>query len=175
MTENIVITSIARTPQGNLLGSLKDVSSTTLGATAIRAAVTRSQLQPDMIQEVIMGCVLPAGLGQAPARQAAIHAGLPISTNCMTINKVCGSGMKAVMLAYDSLVAGTNEIFVAGGMESMTNAPYLALKARQGYRLGNSQFIDHMLWDGLEDAYGKRQSMGYFAEICAKEYFFFTR
>jgi acetyl-CoA C-acetyltransferase len=172
MNNSIVITGIARTPQGNLLGELKDCSAIQLGAVAIKAAVSRSQLQPENISDVIMGCVLPAGLGQAPARQAALAAGLANSTHCLTINKVCGSGMKAVMLAHDCLLAGSNEIYIAGGMESMTNAPYLALKARQGYRLGHSQLIDHMMWDGLEDAYGNRQSMGLFAEQCAGAYHF---
>ncbi|MDR3491269.1 MAG: acetyl-CoA C-acyltransferase [Gammaproteobacteria bacterium] len=169
---DIVIVSYARTPQGNLLGSLKDVSATTLGATAIQAAVNRANLKPTQIQEVIMGCVLPAGLGQAPARQAAIHAGIPTSANCMTINKVCGSGMKAVMLAHDSLILGNSEYVIAGGMESMTNAPYLTLKARQGYRLGHGVFIDHMMWDGLEDAYETGKAMGCFAETCAEDYKF---
>lgn len=170
----IVITGIARTPQGNLLGVLKDVAATELGSQAILAAIQRSNLPLDQVQEVIMGCVLPAGLGQAPARQAALLAGLPTSTPCTTINKICGSGMKAIMQAYDSIIAGSNSIFVVGGMESMTNAPYLLLKARQGYRLGHNELFDHMMLDGLEDAYQKKKPMGFFAEQCAEQ-FGFTR
>lgn len=168
----IVIVSIARTPQGKFLGALKNVSATTLGATAIKAAVERAELSSHCIQEVIMGCVLPAGLGQAPARQAALEAGLSNHTPCATINKVCGSGMKAVMLAHDMILADSEAIIVAGGMESMSNAPYLLAKARQGYRLGHGELIDHMMYDGLEDAYDKGMSMGTFAEACAKEYGF---
>jgi acetyl-CoA C-acetyltransferase len=169
----VVIVSIARTPQGNLLGALKDVTAPQLGATAIKAAMERAKLASEDIQEVIMGCVLPAGQGQAPARQAALGAGLATSTSCTTINKMCGSGMKAVMFAHDILLAeASHAIIVAGGMESMTNAPYLLSKARQGYRLGHSEIIDHMMLDGLEDAYEKGRPMGYFAEICAKEYGF---
>ncbi len=168
----IIVASIARTPQGNLLGVLKDVSAPELGSTAIKAAIERAMLTPDAIEEVIMGCVLPAGLGQAPARQAALAAGISIHTPCTTINKMCGSGMKAVMLAHDSLLAGSYSIYVAGGMESMTNAPYLIPKARQGYRLGHAEILDHMMYDGLEDAYEKGQPMGLFAEKCAAEYQF---
>lgn len=170
--ENIVIVSFARTPLGNLLGELKDFSGNQLGSHALKAAIERSELASQDIHEVIMGCVLPAGQGQAPARQAAIHAGIPESTPCTTINKVCGSGMKAVMFAHDMLLAGTGDIFAVGGMESMTNAPYLLLKARQGYRLGHSELYDHMMLDGLEDAYEKGRSMGYFAEQCVKKYGF---
>lgn len=169
--DTIVIVSLARTPLGNLLGELKDFSANQLGSHVLKAAVERASLQPIDVQEVIMGCVLPAGQGQAPARQASIHAGIPNSTPCTTINKVCGSGMKAVMLAYDMLLAGTGDIFAVGGMESMTNAPYLLLKGRQGYRLGQSELYDHMTLDGLEDAYEKK-SMGYFAEQCVKKYSF---
>lgn len=170
---SIVIVGIARTPQGNLLGALKDVTAPQLGSAAIKAAIERAQLSVQDVQEVIMGCVLPAGLGQAPARQAALGAGVPISTSCTTINKMCGSGMKAVMLAHDILLAeASHSIVVAGGMESMTNAPYLIPKARQGYRLGHGEILDHMMWDGLEDAYEKGRPMGYFAEQCAKEYGF---
>jgi len=165
----VVIVSIARTPTGKLLGSLKDVSATELGATVIKAAVERAKLTSNDIQEVIMGCVLPAGLGQAPARQAAIQAGLSVNTPCTTINKVCGSGMKAVMIAHDSILSD-NTIFVAGGMESMSNAPYLIPKARQGHRLGHGEILDHMMFDGLEDAYQKRSPMGLFAEECAAQY-----
>jgi len=170
----IVIVSIARTPQGNLLGVLKDVSAPQLGATAIRAAIDRAKVKPTDIEEVIMGCVLPAGQGQAPARQAALHANIPVDVSCTTINKICGSGMKAVMFAHDAIVAGTRNIIIAGGMESMTNAPYLLAKARQGYRLGHSEVLDHMMLDGLEDAYEKGKPMGFFAEQCAQQ-FGFTR
>lgn len=172
MQDSVVIVGAARTPQGNLLGSLKDVTATQLGSTVIKAVIERSQLLSHDIEEVLMGCVLPAGLGQAPARQAALHAGLPADTPCTTINKICGSGMKAVMLAHDSIRAGTHTIVVAGGMESMTNAPYLIPKARQGYRLGHGQILDHMMWDGLEDAYDVGRPMGFFAEQCAKQYGF---
>lgn len=167
----IIIASIARTPQGQLLGELKTATTPQLGATAIKSAIERAHLTPYDFDEVIMGCVLTAGLGQAPARQAALTAKLPSSVPCTTINKMCGSGMKAVMLACDALsVRENNAIFVAGGMESMTNAPYLIPKARQGYRLGHGQILDHMLWDGLEDAYDKGRHMGYFAELCVKKY-----
>jgi acetyl-CoA C-acetyltransferase len=168
----IVIVSIARTPIACLLGQLKDASAVQLGATAIKAAVERAHLKFDTIDEVIMGCVLSAGQGQAPARQAAIHAGLANSTVCTTVNKMCGSGMKAVMSAHDALMAGSHNIIVAGGMESMTNAPYLLPKARQGYRMGHAQMLDHMFYDGLEDAYDKGQLMGVFAEACAKQFNF---
>jgi acetyl-CoA C-acetyltransferase len=170
--DSVVIVGIARTPQGNLLGALKDVSATDLGATAISAAVKRANLSGNDIQEVLMGCVLPAGLGQAPARQAALKSGIPVSTPCTTVNKVCGSGMKTIMLAHDGILAGSQSMYVAGGMESMTNAPYLLLKGRQGYRLGHSELYDHMVLDGLEDAYDKGASMGSFAEACAKQYGF---
>jgi acetyl-CoA C-acetyltransferase len=168
----IVITSIARTPMGNLLGTLKDLTAPQLGATAIKAAVERSQLKPSDIDETIMGCVLPAGLGQAPARQASIAAGLPTSTGCVTVNKVCGSAMKAIMLAHDEILAGSYKVIVAGGMESMSNAPYLTAKARAGLRLGHAQLMDHMLLDGLEDAYDKGRSMGTFGEDCVAHYKF---
>lgn len=173
MNDAIVIVGMARTPQGKLLGALKDFAGTELGSFAIQAAIRKSGLKPEDIHEVLMGCVLPAGQGQAPARQAAIHAGIPTRASCTTVNKVCGSGMKTVMLGHDILRANASEaIIVAGGMESMTNAPYLCLKARQGYRLGHSEFIDHMLWDGLEDAYDRGKSMGYFADNFAKEWNF---
>lgn len=168
----VVIVSIARTPQGKLLGALKDMSATDLGATVIKAATERAQLSHNNINEVIMGCVLPAGLGQAPARQATIKAGLSEHTACSTLNKVCGSGMKAVMLAHDTILADPESIIIAGGMESMSNAPYLLLKARQGYRLGSSEVIDHMMFDGLEDAYDKGCAMGVFADQCATDYAF---
>ncbi len=168
----IVIVSAARTPMGALQGELKDFAAPQLGAAAIRAAVERAGVKPDQVQEVIMGCVLPAGQGQAPARQASLGAGLPLSTGCTTVNKMCGSGMKAAMLAHDLLVAGTNDIMVAGGMESMSNAPYLLPKARSGYRMGHQQVLDHMFLDGLEDAYEKGRLMGSFAEDCAGKYQF---
>jgi acetyl-CoA C-acetyltransferase len=168
----IVIVSIARTPIGNLLGELKSFSSVQLGSRVIEAAVERARLKLNDIHEVLMGCVLPAGLGQAPARQAALLAGIPNTTPCTTINKVCGSAMKAVMFAHDALRVGSTDIIVAGGMESMTNAPYLLLKGREGYRLGNNQIYDHMMLDGLEDAYDKGRPMGYFAELCAEQYGF---
>ncbi len=170
----IVITAVARTPMGGFNGDLKSFAAAELGAAAIRAAVERAGLKPAQIEEVIMGCVLPAGQGQAPARQAALGAGLPQATGCTTINKMCGSGMKAAMFAHDMLAAGTNSIMVAGGMESMTNAPYLLPKARAGYRMGHQQVIDHMFFDGLEDAYEKGRLMGSFAEDCAAS-FQFTR
>src|SRR3990167_259525 len=168
-TDPIVLVSFARTPIGNLLGELKDFSAYELGAHAINDAVLRAHLNPADIGEVWMGCVLPAGQGQAPARQAALLAKLPDSTPCTTLNKVCGSGMKAIMCAHDALQVGSASMMVAGGMESMTNAPYLLLKARQGYRLGHSEIYDHMMMDGLEDAYDKGKAMGYFAEQCAKK------
>ena len=168
----VVIASVARTAQGKFQGVLKDLTATQLGSEVIKAAVQRAGLSPADIQEVIMGCVLPAGLGQAPARQAALNAGLPNSTPCTTINKICGSGMKAVMFAHDAIIAGTNSIYVAGGMESMSNAPYLLPKARQGMRIGHGEILDHMMLDGLEDAYDKGRPMGFFAEQCAKEYNF---
>ena len=168
----IVITAIARTPMGGLQGDLTSLSAPDLGAEAIRAAVTRAGLKGGDIQEVIMGNVLSAGLGQAPARQASLSAGIPQSVGCTTINKMCGSGLKAVMLAYDLIRAGANDIMVAGGMESMTNAPYLLPKARSGYRMGHGQLIDHMFFDGLEDAYDKGKLMGVFVELCADEYKF---
>lgn len=168
----IVIVSMARTPIGNLQGILKDFSAVELGAHVIKAAVARADLTGDQIDEVLMGCVLPAGLGQAPARQAALSAGILSKTPCTTVNKVCGSGMKTVMIAHDSLLLGHARIIVAGGMESMTNAPYLLSKARQGYRLGHAEMFDHMMLDGLEDAYKKKHPMGYFAEECATQYHF---
>lgn len=168
----IVITGIARTPMGGFQGDFAGVTAPELGAAAIKAAVERSGLSGSDIQEVIMGCVLPAGQGQAPARQAALGAGLPLSAGCTTINKMCGSGMKATMLAHDLLLANTNQIMVAGGMESMSNAPYLMPKARTGLRMGHGQIMDHMFLDGLEDAYDKGRLMGTFAEECADQFFF---
>ena len=168
----IVIVAAARTPMGAFQGELKGFAAPELGAAAIRAAVERAKLKPDEVQEVLMGCVLPAGQGQAPARQAALGAGLALSTGCTTVNKMCGSGMKAAMLAHDSLASGGVDIVVAGGMESMTNAPYLLPKARAGLRMGHGQVIDHMFYDGLEDAYEKGRLMGTFAEECAGSYKF---
>jgi acetyl-CoA C-acetyltransferase len=159
---------------GALQGELKDFAAPQLGGAAIRAALERSGVKSEQVQEVIMGCVLPAGQGQAPARQASLGAGLPLSAGCTTVNKMCGSGMKAAMFANDLLAAGTNDIMVAGGMESMSNAPYLLPKARTGYRMGHQQVIDHMFLDGLEDAYDKGRLMGSFAEDCATK-FVFTR
>ncbi|MBV9078563.1 MAG: acetyl-CoA C-acyltransferase, partial [Methylobacteriaceae bacterium] len=168
----VVIASAARTPMGGFGGELKDLAATKLGSAAISAALERAALGPDQVSEVIMGCVLPAGLGQAPARQAALGAGLSDATPCATLNKVCGSGMKAVMLAHDLLVAGSAEIVVAGGMEAMSNAPYLLDKARTGQRLGHGRMLDHMFLDGLEDAYDKGRLMGTFAEDTAQHYQF---
>src|SRR3989440_1696689 len=168
----VVIVSAARTPMGAFQGQLKDLAAPQLGAAAIRAAVERAGIKPEQVEEVIMGCVLPAGQGQAPARQAAIAAGLPLSTGSTTVNKMCGSGMKAAMFAHDMLAAEGKEIMVAGGMESMTNAPYLLPKARSGYRMGHQQVVDHMFLDGLEDAYDKGKLMGSFAEDCAGKYGF---
>lgn len=172
MSDPIVITGIARTPMGSFQGSLSEMTASQLGAAAIKAAVERSGIAPEDVQEVLMGCVLPAGQGQAPARQASLGAGLPLGTGCTTINKMCGSGMKAAMLAYDSLMAGSNEVMVAGGMESMTNAPYLLPKARGGMRMGHGEVKDHMFLDGLEDAYETGRLMGSFAEECADKYSF---
>ncbi len=177
MSQNdpVVIVSVARTPMGGFQGDFASLTAPQLGGVAIRAAVERAGLAPEQVQEVLMGCVLPAGLGQAPARQAALNAGMPLSAGCTTISKVCGSGMKATMLAHDLLLAGTNEVMVAGGMESMSNAPYLLPKARGGYRLGHGQMLDHMFFDGLEDRYSKETAgrlMGTFAEDCAASYGF---
>jgi acetyl-CoA C-acetyltransferase len=168
----IVIVGSVRTPLGGFMGDLKSLSAPELGAVAIRAAVERAGVKPGEVQEVIMGNVLPAGQGQAPARQAAIGAGLPASTGCTTINKVCGSGMKAAMLAHDMLTLGVNDVMVAGGMESMSNAPYLLPKARAGLRLGHGEVKDHMFLDGLEDAYDRGRLMGTYAEDCADRYRF---
>jgi acetyl-CoA C-acetyltransferase len=168
----IVIVSAARTPMGAFQGEMKGFSAPELGAAAIRAAVERAKISPEQVQEVFMGCVLPAGQGQAPARQASLGAGLPLAAGCTTVNKMCGSGMKAAMLAHDLVLAGSAQIIVAGGMESMSNAPYLLPKARAGYRMGHAQVIDHMFCDGLEDAYDKGRLMGSFAEDCAQKYAF---
>ena len=172
MSENIVITGSARTPMGGFQGALSAATAVQLGAAAIGAALTRSGLAGDAIDELLMGCVLPAGLGQAPARQAALGAGLPLSVGCTTVNKMCGSGMKATMLAHDLLKAGSNRVMLAGGLESMSNAPYLLPKARAGMRMGHAQALDHMFLDGLEDAYDKGKLMGVFAENTADKYGF---
>ena len=172
LNDPIVILSAARTPMGAFQGDLRTFTAPELGAAAIRAAVERAQIKPEQVQEVVMGCVLPAGQGQAPARQASLGAGLPLAAGCTTVNKMCGSGMKAAMFAHDLLAAGTNDVMVAGGMESMTNAPYLMPKARAGYRMGHQQVLDHMFFDGLEDAYDKGRLMGTFAEECAGKYQF---
>ena len=170
--ERIVIAGAARTPLGSFQGKLKGYSAPALGAVAIEGALKRAGLDVASPDEVFMGCVLPAGLGQAPARQAAIAAGLPHSIGCTTVNKVCGSGMKAAMLGHDAILAGSAQIVVAGGMESMSNAPYLLTKARSGYRMGHGAVYDHMFLDGLEDAYDRGSLMGKFAEDTAEKYQF---
>ena len=172
MSDPIVIAGAARTPMGAFQGELARVAAPELGAAAIRAAVARAGLTGDGVSEVVMGCVLPAGLGQAPARQAALGAGLSDATPCATLNKVCGSGMKALMLGHDMIAAGSAETVVAGGMESMSNAPYLLDKARAGQRLGHGRMLDHMFLDGLEDAYDRGRLMGTFAEDTAQHYQF---
>lgn len=171
MSDPIVIVGMARTPIGSMQGQFNGVATTHLGATAIKAAVERAGVAPEQIGSVDMGCVLTAGLRQAPARQAALGAGLPTSVGATTLNKVCGSGMRAVMNAFDSLTLGNVDIAVAGGMESMSNAPYLMLQGRGGYRFGHAQIFDHMTMDGLEDAYNG-QAMGMFAEDCVAKYGF---
>ena len=170
--ENIVITGMSRTPMGAFQGTLKDTSCAELGAASIRAALERSRVGADEVSETIMGCVLPAGQGQAPARQAALGAEMPLSVCCTTVNKMCGSGMKSAMLAHDLLLGGEERILVAGGMESMTNAPYLLPRARSGMRLGHGEVVDHMFLDGLEDAYDRGKLMGTFAEATAGRYGF---
>jgi len=170
----IVIVGAARTPMGGFLGDFKNVEAPKLGAVAIRAALAKAGVAPEAVDETIMGCVLPAGLGQAPARQAMLAAGLPLSAGATTINKMCGSGMKATMQAHDALLAGAASVVVAGGMESMSNAPYLLTRARAGARMGHGQMTDSMFLDGLEDAYDKGRLMGTFAEDCAQD-FQFTR
>jgi len=169
----IVIVAAKRTPIGNFNCYFKETASTTLGSAAIHSIIDSTGIDANHIDEVIMGCVLPAGLGQAPARQAAISANIPTQTPCSTINKMCGSGMKAIMLAHDAIAAGSINTAIAGGMENMTRAPYLLSKARFGYRIGHQEIFDHMMLDGLEDAY-KGGSMGAFAENCAEK-FNFTR
>ena len=172
MSDPVVIVSVARTPMGAMMGSLSGFAAHQLGAIAIKAAVDRAGLAPDQVNEVIMGNVLQAGQGQAPARQAALGAGLPLGVSCTTVHKVCGSGMKAAMFGHDMLKAGSTDVVVAGGQESMSNAPYLLLRGRQGYRYGHSTVYDHMALDGLEDAYDRGKAMGVFAEICADKYQF---
>ena len=172
LNDPIVIVGAARTPMGGFQGELAPLTASELGAAAIKAAVERAGIAPSDVDEVIMGNVLPAGQGQAPARQAALKAGLPIGVGATTVNKMCGSAMKAAMLAHDLIAAGTNRIMVAGGMESMSNAPYLMPKARGGYRMGHQTVQDHMFLDGLEDAYDKGRLMGTFAEECATKYEF---
>lgn len=171
-SDPIVIAGAARTPMGGFQGDFASTGAADLGAVAIRAALEGAGLAPEAVEEIIMGCVLPAGQGQAPARQAALKAGLPLGAGATTVNKMCGSGMKAAMLAHDLLLAGSAEVIVAGGMESMTNAPYLLPKARGGFRMGHGQVMDSMFLDGLEDAYDKGRLMGTFAEDCAQAYQF---
>ncbi|MFH6597307.1 acetyl-CoA C-acyltransferase [Ectopseudomonas khazarica] len=170
--DSIVIVSAARTAMGGFLGDFREMSAAQLGAAANLAALERAGIAGDTVDEVIMGCVLQAGQGQAPARQAALGAGLPQSVVCSTVNKMCGSGMKAVMLGHDLLRAGSADVVLAGGMESMSNAPYLLERARGGYRMGHGKVLDHMFLDGLEDAYDKGRLMGTFAEDCAQAYGF---
>ena len=171
MSDPVVIVSATRTPMGGMLGDFASLSASDLGAVAVKAAVERAGLKPEQIDEVILGNCLMAGQGQAPARQATLKAGLPKEVGALTITKMCGSGMKAAMLAHDAILAGSREIMIAGGMESMTNAPYLLPKARQGYRYGHSTMYDHMAMDGLEDAY-EHKAMGVYAEQCAAKYGF---
>lgn len=172
MENGVVIAGIARTPMGGMQGVLSAVTAPKLGATAIKAALERAGIQPEQVDETIMGVVLPAGLGQAPARQASLGAGIPVSADCTTVNKMCGSGMKAVMFGHDAIIAGSATIVATGGMESMTNAPYLLPKVRSGLRLGHGEVLDHMFFDGLEDAYERGRLMGTYAEDCARKYSF---
>jgi acetyl-CoA C-acetyltransferase len=172
MSDPVVIASYARTPMGGMMGVFGEVSSTALGAAAVKAAVERAGIAGDAVEKIFMGCVLPAGLGQAPARQAALGAGLPQAVEATTVNKMCGSGMQAAIMAHDSLVAGSADVIVAGGMESMTGAPYLLPKHRAGARMGHDVVKDSMFLDGLEDAYDKGKAMGVFAEDAVREYQF---
>ncbi|MBP8245869.1 MAG: acetyl-CoA C-acetyltransferase, partial [Phenylobacterium sp.] len=171
-SDPVVIASYARTPMGGFQGDLSPVKATALGAAAVRAAVERAGLDPKDAEQIIMGCVLPAGLGQAPARQAALGAGLPLSVEASTVNKMCGSGMQAAILAHDALAAGSAQVVIAGGMESMSNAPYLMTKHRGGARIGHDVISDSMYLDGLEDAYEPGRLMGSFAEESAATYQF---
>ncbi|WP_321943332.1 acetyl-CoA C-acetyltransferase [Paraburkholderia tropica] len=168
----VVIVAAARTPMAGFQGDFASLTAPQLGAAAIACALERAGLKPEQIDEVVMGCVLPAGQGQAPARQASLGAGLPLAAGATTVNKMCGSGMRAAMFAHDMLLAGSADVIVAGGMESMSNAPYLLPKARAGMRMGHGQVLDHMFLDGLEDAYDKGRLMGTFAEECAGEHGF---
>ena len=172
MSENIVIVGASRTPMGAFQGELSALDASDLGGAAIAGALKNAAIPADKIDEVLMGCCLPAGQGQAPARQAAFKAGLPKEVPATTLNKMCGSGMKTTMVAFDQLLAGNGDVVVAGGMESMTNAPYLLPKMRSGARLGHGEVVDHMFLDGLEDAYDKGRLMGTFAEDCAEKYQF---
>ena len=172
MPDTIVIVSAARTPMGGFQGDFSSLSAHDLGGSAIKAAIERSGIKPELVTEVLFGNCLMAGQGQAPARQAAFKGGLPISAGAVTLSKMCGSGMKAAMMAHDMLLAGSHEVMVAGGMESMTNAPHLLLKGRSGIRIGHDRVIDHMMLDGLEDAYEAGRSMGTFGEDCAAKYSF---
>jgi acetyl-CoA C-acetyltransferase len=172
MDDPVVITGAARTPLGGFQGVFRNATAVELGATAVRAALERSRVGMGSVDEAFVGCVLTAGQGQAPARQAALASGLPLGVPATTVNKMCGSGMMAAMLAHDRIVAGSAAVAVAGGMESMTNAPYLLDRARSGYRMGHHRIVDHMFLDGLEDAYDKGRLMGTFAEDCAEAYRF---
>lgn len=172
ISDPIVIVGAARTPMGGFQGELRDVTAPALGSVAIRSVLDRTGVAPGDVDEVVMGCVLPAGQGQAPARQASIGAGIPQAVGCTTVNKMCGSGMKATMMGYDAIAAGSSDIVVAGGLESMTNAPYLLDRARGGYRMGHGKIYDHMFLDGLEDAFDKGRLMGTFAEDTARHYQF---
>ena len=172
MSDPVVIASYARTPMGGFQGALSGLKATELGAAAVQAAVARAGVSPQAVDQIVMGCVLPGGLGQAPARQAALGAGLPLHVEAVTINKMCGSGMQAMIMAHDALVAGSASVIIAGGMESMTNAPYLLLKHRGGARIGHDAIKDSMYLDGLEDAYDPGRLMGSFAEESARDYQF---
>lgn len=172
MNDPIVIVGAARTPMGAFQGDFAGLTASQLGAVAIKAAVERAGVKPELVEEVLFGNCLMAGQGQAPARQALLAAGLPVSTGAVTLSKMCGSAMKATMMAYDAILAGSNEVVIAGGMESMTNAPYIIPKARGGYRIGHGMMYDHMMLDGLEDAYDKGRAMGTFAEDCVSKYSF---
>ncbi len=172
MSDPVVIVSAARTPMGSFQGDFSSLSAHDLGGAAIKAAMERAGIAPELVSEVLFGNCLMAGQGQAPARQAAFKGGLPASAGAVTLSKMCGSGMRAAMFAHDMLLAGSHEVLVAGGMESMTNAPYLMLKGRGGYRMGHDRLFDHMMLDGLEDAYQAGRSMGTFGEDCAAKYSF---
>ena len=171
-TDPIVIVGMSRTPMGAFQGDFAAIQAPELGAVAIKGAIDEAKINPKNIEEIFMGCVLTAGIGQAPARQASIGAGIPFSTSCTTVNKMCGSGMQAIILAYNNLMAGASSIIIAGGMESMTNAPYILPKMRSGARIGHTEVRDHMFYDGLEDAYEQGKLMGVFAEKTAEKYSF---